>query len=198
MFTGIIEAISRISSVSGLKLQLDSPQGWETEVHSGDSIAINGCCLTVVETGPQLAFDLSEETIAKTNLGTLQPGTFVNLERAMNANGRFDGHIVQGHVECLGQLQIIEEEPGSHLLTFSVPLKTQKWMIEKGSITVNGISLTLFDLNPSQESVTFRVAIIPHTWTATTLQFAKVGDLVNIEFDLIAKYVQRMLATGQA
>lgn len=193
MFTGIIEATSTVAHQGNLSLDIATPLGWETEVCVGDSIAINGCCLTVAEMAASLRFRLSEETVSRTNLGTLQPGDTVNLERAMRANGRFDGHVVQGHVDGVGRLELIQPEPGSHVLTFSAPLHGQKWMIEKGSITVNGISLTLFNIKPQADRVLFSVSIIPHTWQVTHLNKMKLGDAVNLEFDLIAKYVENLV-----
>lgn len=183
MFTGIIEQVGRVRSLDGFRLEVDADFA---DVRLGESIAVNGCCLTVVGDAP-LAFDLSEETLRKTSLGDLQTDSQVNLERAMMAGDRFGGHVVQGHVDTTTEIDAFEVHEGSTMIRFRVP-GDGRYMIEKGSITLDGISLTIVNLQPD----TFEVWIIPHTWTHTNLHRRLIGDRVNVEFDMIAKYLERL------
>jgi riboflavin synthase len=192
MFTGIIEALGTVEALipdegTNLTFQLRCP--FTNELRVDQSLSHNGVCLTVTsvqdETYTVTAVD---ETLKKTNLGTLQVGDRVNLERCLSANGRFDGHIVQGHVDGTGRCTHIEDAGGSWLFDFSFE-STQNIVVEKGSICVNGVSLTVFNATDSS----FRVAIIPYTYQHTTFQYLRVGDAVNLEFDVIGKYVQRLL-----
>lgn len=188
MFTGIVEALGRVRSLSDgvLVLDVDAPLGPDP-VKEGESIAVNGCCLTVV--GSELRFDLSPETLARTSLGDLVPGSIVNLERAMRADGRFGGHIVQGHVDATGEVACITPSDNSTIFRFRVAAGSEKYLIDKGSITVDGISLTVVEPNGRE----FDTWIIPHTLANTNLHERRVGDRVNLEFDALARYIERLL-----
>jgi riboflavin synthase len=190
VFTGIIEALGRVRSLEDgvLLVDLDEELGPDP-VQIGESIAVNGCCLTVTP-GPGLRFDLSTETLDRTSLGTLHPGARVNLERAMRADGRFGGHVVQGHVDATGEFLEATPSGNSTVVRFRVPTGMERYLIDKGSITVDGISLTV--VNPTENE--FEVWVIPHTLTNTNLGERKPGDRVNLEFDAIARYVERLLA----
>jgi riboflavin synthase len=189
MFTGIIEGLGTVRSVENGVLLLEVVRGFESEPWKiGESVAVNGCCLTVVESESGLRFDLSPETLSRTSLGALRAGAKVNLERAMRADGRFGGHIVQGHVDATGEVVTITPRDNAIIFRFSTPTEFSRYLIDKGSITVDGISLTVVDL----QSSTFDVWVIPHTIEETNLDERKPGDKVNLEFDLIAKYVEKM------
>jgi riboflavin synthase len=192
MFTGIIEARGTVSALENNKGNLDlwvsSPISHELKIDQ--SVSHNGICLTVVELrdGAHRVTAI-EETLRKTNLGAIQTGDIVNLERCMPANGRFDGHIVQGHVDQTGECVSVKEENGSWLFEFRYKPNAQNIIVEKGSICINGISLTAFDAADDK----FKVAIIPYTFDNTNIQSIKVGTLVNLEFDIVGKYVARLL-----
>ncbi|MFI5387068.1 MAG: riboflavin synthase [Fimbriimonadales bacterium] len=200
MFTGIIEGLGKVQWVEAgvLVLAPDRELGPDP-VRVGESIAVNGCCLTVVALGPRqpggeggqtgLRFDLSPETLARTSLGTLSRGSHVNLERAMRADGRFGGHIVQGHVDATGEVVSVTPSDNSTVIRFCVPPGSEKYLIDKGSIAVDGISLTVVE--PADRE--FDTWIIPHTIANTNLGERKPGDRVNLEFDSIARYVDRLL-----
>jgi len=161
------------------------------DVAIGDSIAINGCCLTVVAIdGQSLTFQAGSETLSRTNLGELKPGSPVNLERSLQVGQRLGGHYVSGHVDALGKVDERNDDGEWAEFWFRVPAKLTKQMAPKGSVTVDGISLTLVNV----ESERFSVALIPHTLDATTLGGRQVGDQVNIETDLLAKYVESQMA----
>lgn len=192
MFTGIIEALGQVVAVreenTNKHFTMRAP--FTQELKIDQSLAHNGVCLTVVsiqeDTYTVTAID---ETLKKTNLNNLTQNSLVNLERCMQANGRFDGHVVQGHVDQTGICEEVRDENGSWLFTFSYDPSLGNVTVEKGSICVNGISLTCFN---SQEG-RFSVAIIPYTYEHTNLQQVKKGDTVNLEFDIIGKYVARLL-----
>lgn len=192
MFTGIIENLGEVEAIEqlGTNKRLRVKSDLSAELKIDQSIANNGVCLTVVECNDvSYTVDAVSETIAKTNLGTWKLGDKVNLERCMQLNGRLDGHIVQGHVDQTAKVKEIKNENGSWLFTFQLNGDT-KLIVEKGSICVNGVSLTAFNLRDDS----FSVAIIPYTYEHTNFHSLKPGDLVNIEFDIIGKYVQRMQA----
>ena len=198
MFTGLIEDVGTVVAVEknphGPKLEIASARVSET-VQMGESIAVNGCCLTVSSRrGNQLVFDLLEETLGRTNLKTLRRDDCVNLERALAADGRLGGHFVQGHVDCSVRILSLKEIGADWRLEVELPFEFAKYVVEKGSIAVNGISLTVAEV--SEKS--FAVWIIPHTRAQTNLAFARADDLVNLEFDLIAKYVERILTADAA
>lgn len=202
MFTGLIEGLGTIKQLeqeaSGLLVVVTIPQEMlqETTYGSsgiGDSVAINGCCLTIMEIdGDCWSFQAGSETLSRTNLGQLSVGSPVNLERALPAHGRLGGHFVQGHVDGLGQVAEIDRDGDWIKMWFQVPSELARGMVEKGSVTVDGISLTVVDA----EADRFSVALIPHTLSVTTLGIRDVGDAVNIETDILGKYVAKMLATN--
>ena len=194
MFTGIIESTGcveelRETEVPGaFVLVLRTPLA--AELRTGDSLANNGCCLTVArKTGSTVAFDLLAETLRRTNLGLLKPGDLVNLERPLPVTGRFDGHIVQGHIDATGEVLAIEPAGRDRRIQISFPSEFAHYVVSKGSIAVNGISFTVAEV----EQGSFAVWIIPHTWEVTNLHALSRGAKVNLEFDLIAKYVERMM-----
>lgn len=194
MFTGIVEYLGEVESLTitpeGGGLTLRGVE-FADDLVLGESVAINGCCLTVVENGAgRVHFDLLKETLRLTNLGDLKPGTAVNLERAMRADARLSGHFVQGHVDTAGTVLVYEKSGQDHQLTISLPEEGKRLVVLKGSITVNGMSLTVAQL----ESDRFTIWITPHTHAITTLAQTVAGDKVNLEFDMIAKQVERLLA----
>lgn len=187
--TGLIDAIDRMPS-GGVQLSVRAPM-IEAGVRLGDSIAVNGCCLTVAAMNSGLfRFDLLQETLARTSLGSLAPGGRVNLERALAAGGRLGGHFVQGHIDGTSEILRIEPVGADVRLEVALPAEGVRYLVPKGSIAVDGISLTVAELHTDR----FVLWIIPHTLEATNLGTRKVGDLVNLEYDLLAKYVERMLA----
>ena len=185
MFTGIVEELGTVGSRNGSRLRINSTTVLEGS-DLGASIAVNGCCLTVVATDGSSYWDadVSDETYSRTNLGSLQAGDVVNLERPMALGDRLGGHMVLGHVDAVGH--VVSPAPD---LVIRIPRDLMHLIVEKGSVTVDGISLTAFDLSAD----TFRVAVIPHTTAVTTLGVRKVGDAVNIEMDVLAKHVQRLV-----
>jgi len=190
VFTGIIQARGEVIERNGSRLLIESPAAWPDDPWQlGESIAINGCCLTLVDSTSGLAFDVSEETYERTNLGSLHVGSMVNLERAMRPIDRFGGHIVQGHVDAVGQVTNIELLEDSWRFEFQVSTELSRYLVHKGSITLNGISLTVNEPHCGS----FWVAVIPHTFEVTTLGNLKPGDAVNVEFDILAKHVERLL-----
>ena len=207
MFTGLIEEVGEIievrSSDSGTQLrpQVASPRkasvlqiaasGIAKKVRSGDSIAVNGCCLTLTSRrGDRLTFDLLEETIACTNLKKLRRSDQVNLERALPAEGRLGGHFVQGHIDCVSPIVAFDKKGADFRLEVELPAESAQYVARKGSIALNGISLTVAEVLPKS----FVVWIIPYTKRHTNLNRAQAGDLLNVEFDILAKYVDRALA----
>ncbi len=195
MFTGIIEEVGRVAAVEelggGRRLTLEA--SFAPELRVDQSVAVNGACQTVIAAGGQ-AFSVVavEETLAKTNLGALGAGDRVNLERAMPAGGRLDGHLVQGHVDATGEVARIEPLADSWLVRVRYPERFAPYLIPVGSVTLDGIALTVARL----EDEALTVAIIPHTWTRTTVADWQPGRVVNLEFDLIGKYVVRALERG--
>ncbi len=193
MFTGIVENIARIENLEreGSNLHLWLECGFINELKIDQSISHNGVCLTVVEIGEKsYKVTAIDETLKKTNLGQLSISSKVNLERCMRFNDRLDGHIVQGHVDQTAVLKSIENENGSFLLTFEYDeASSGNVTVPKGSICINGVSLTVV----KSEVGLFSVAIIPYTWENTNLHTLKLGDLVNLEFDIIGKYIQRLM-----
>lgn len=196
MFTGIVEEVGKVARATDhakgrrLSITAESVDG----LPLGASIAVNGVCLTAVSTDKgEVTVDVIPESLARTNLGQLAVGDTVNLERPMPADGRFDGHIVQGHVDGTGTVASITEEDGGVTVTIGTPDGLLAYLVEKGSVTVDGVSLTVARLSESS----FSVALIPHTLEATTLGLRKVGDVVNLEADVLAKYVERLLKAGK-
>jgi riboflavin synthase len=194
MFTGIIEAAGVVTGIerteAHARLSVALPDEVVEDVTIGDSIAINGVCLTVVDRKDKtVAFDAVFETMRKTALGHLAEGDTVNIERPMPANGRFDGHIVQGHVDATGSIASIRQIDNSFMIYIDVPRDLMRYIVPKGSVAVDGISLTVVDAADR----TFSVSIIPHTWEVTNLNAKRAGDPVNIETDVIGKYVERLV-----
>jgi riboflavin synthase len=193
MFSGIIETTGTITAVeqtnAGAQLTLTTPLPL-AEVSLGESICINGTCLTVTEIGTTtLSFDVSAESLRRTNLGNLTVGDQVNLERSLRMSDRLSGHVVSGHVDGVGQVDSIVPEGDSFLYTFAIPSELSRYLVEKGSIAVDGISLTVFHCIPTR----FSCAIIPHTHHITTLHRRKPGDHVNIEVDMQGKYIEKFV-----
>lgn len=194
MFTGIIASTGTVDSVepSGgdLRLTINSGKLDLSDVKLGDSIAINGVCLTVVDiNGTQLAFDVSNETLDRTSLGQATPGSNVNLEKAMAVGDRLGGHIVSGHVDGLGKVSEMAPSARSVKFRFDVPANLERYIAEKGSITIDGTSLTVNQVGPGW----FEVNIIPHTMQETIMSDYQTGTVVNLEVDLIARYLERLL-----
>jgi riboflavin synthase len=188
MFTGIIEATGKVESIrsegTNLLIRLSCP--FTAVLKPDQSLAHNGVCLTVTETDTAFySVTLIKETLERSNLGSLKAGDIVNLERCMQVGDRLDGHIVQGHVDQTGIIEKIENAEGSYKFSISYDQKSGHLTVPKGSITVNGVSLTVVDSNPG----IFSVAIIPYTWEHTTFHQLKAGDSVNLEFDIIGKYI---------
>ena len=193
MFTGIIEEIGTVSNITkiqgGLRIQFKAP-GIVNEIKIDDSIAVNGICLTVTEIkSPDFFVDAVGATITKTSVGGFSKGTKVNLERAMKADSRFDGHFVQGHVNGIATIEEIKKLGENYYVRVKVPEKLDKYFIEEGSVAIDGISLTIADIKNNL----LGFSIIPHTWQKTNLQFKNKGDAVNIEIDMLAKYVEKFL-----
>jgi riboflavin synthase len=194
MFTGIIAAIGRVEAVepSGgdLRLSIDAGKLDLTDVKLGDSIAINGVCLTVVSIEQTvLGFDISNETLDRTSLGQATPGSSVNLEKAMAVGERLGGHIVSGHVDGLGKVALMETSARSVKFRFAVPASLERYIAQKGSICIDGTSLTVNLVGPGW----FEVNIIPHTMQETIISDYREGTVVNLEVDLIARYLERLL-----
>lgn len=196
MFTGIVETTAEVTGItpsgSSLVFRLKSPIA--PELKADQSVSHNGVCLTIEETeGDTYRVTAIHETLLKTNLDSLQTGDRVNLERCLKSDGRFDGHIVQGHVDQTAVCTAITDLNGSWQLDFEYDASTGNVTVEKGSVCVNGISLTVFNSRPGR----FSVAIIPYTWENTGIKHLHVGDTVNLEFDIIGKYVARLLQPFQ-
>jgi riboflavin synthase len=194
MFTGIVEELGQVRSITpnegGARLVIAARRVLD-DVVLGASIAVNGCCLTVVAFDSETwAADAVIETLARTNLGDLAPGAPVNLERPVRLADRLGGHLVQGHVDATGTVRERAPQPdGSTLVTFAAPAEVLRYVVHKGSITVDGVSLTV----ARRDDASFAVALIPHTLEVTTLGTRAVGHRVNLEIDLIAKYVEQLL-----
>jgi riboflavin synthase len=192
MFTGIIESTGKIKSIAkeGSNVHLYVQSTLSNELKIDQSIAHNGMCLTVVEVGADWhKVTAIEETLQRSNLGDLKTGDLVNLERAMAAGSRLDGHIVQGHVDQTATCIKVKEADGSWIFTFSLPENRSHLLVDKGSICINGVSLTV--VSPTKDQ--FSVAIIPYTWEHTTFKTLKEGDTVNLEYDILGKYIARYM-----
>lgn len=195
MFTGLVEGRGRVTGLTpegaGVLLVIDPPREMQVPPSAiGDSIAINGCCLTLVAVSRgSWAFQAGSETLSRTNLGQLQPGDAVNLERSLIATARLGGHFVQGHVDGVGTVDAVEREGEWTTMWFRTPPRLSRQMVSKGSVAVDGVSLTLVAV----EAERFSIALIPHTLAATTLGLRNPGDAVNIETDILGKYIEKML-----
>lgn len=196
MFTGIIEETgivkSFIKNSNGADITIQCEKVLQ-DTKIGDSIAINGCCQTVVALGNDFfRANVSDETLNVTNFNLLKSGTPVNLERALTPTSRMGGHIVQGHVDCTGKFIKKEQLNDFYNLYFEIPTEQCKYVVKKGSIAINGISLTVADISGN----IFHIAVIPHTFAQTTLSSLKIGDLVNIETDILGKYIEKLLSVS--
>ena len=199
MFTGIVEAKGVLTNLEtgpdSAKLTIQSP-GCFSDIKLGDSIAVNGCCLTAVtNTADQFTVDVMKQTLALTNIGTLKVGAVVNLEKAMRVSDRLGGHIVQGHVDALATLNAINQGEDWYELIFEVPANYLKYLQPQGSVTLNGVSLTVAKLDDAARQLS--VWLIPETLKRTNLSDLKVGDQVNLEVDVLAKYVERIMKAGR-
>ena len=198
MFTGLVEGQARVVALieerPNIRLVLAPPElpsrSPADRVAIGDSIAINGCCLTVVSLDDgHWAFEAGEETLSRTNLGTLRVDDRVNIERSLTADARLGGHFVTGHIDSLGRVAMMDRDGEWVRMAFELPDGMTRGLVEKGSVAIDGISLTVCEVTPTE----FDVALIPHTLDVTTLGIRSVGDAVNIETDLLGKYVAKML-----
>ncbi|WP_067932237.1 riboflavin synthase [Alicyclobacillus kakegawensis] len=194
MFTGLVEEVARVVDIEpraqSVRIRMAAERVLE-DVRLGDSIAVNGVCLTVVAfDGRTFTADAVKETLRRSNLGRLRPGSRVNVERALRVGDRLGGHIVAGHVDAVGTLAARTQEGVATVLTISAPPSVLRYVVEKGSICVDGVSLTVMDVDDKG----FRVSIIPHTGAHTTLLDAKVGQEVNLEVDVLAKYLEKLAA----
>ena len=194
MFTGIVAAMGTVSAVAetatGRRIDISEPL-FLTDLALGDSVAVNGVCLTAVRTGEgKVSVDVVAESLSRSNLGALDVGSKVDLERPMPADGRFDGHIVQGHVDGVGEVLSIENEGDARRVRIGIPEGLARYVVEKGSITVDGVSLTVTAVGTEPW---FEIVLIPHTLKVTVLGLREVGDRVNLEVDVIAKYVERLM-----
>jgi len=193
MFTGLIDAVGEVADLtpipSGFRLRIRAP--FAPEVRPGDSVAVNGVCLTAtMRSDTEMSADIGPETARLTTLGSLTVGQRVNLERSMRADGRFGGHFVQGHVDGAGVVEQVREDGESRWITVSIPPSLEPFLIPKGSIALDGVSLTVATLREGS----FDVMIIPFTWTHTSLSSLRAGDRVNLECDMVGKYVARSVA----
>ncbi len=193
MFTGIIEEVGEIVNIShhakSSKITIGAKKIFD-DLALGDSISTNGVCLTVSDfTHSQFTADIMNESLSRSNLGNLRVGHFVNLERAMSVNGRFGGHIVSGHIDGTGKIINIKKEDNAIWYTIGTHKNIMNYIVEKGSIAIDGVSLTVADLTNSS----FKVSVIPHTISNTILNVKKIGDKVNLENDLFAKYIEKFI-----
>jgi len=197
VFTGLIEEVGKVKNIvrksSGLRLTIETKE-IHRETKVGDSVSVNGACLTVEETnGNELVFFVSGETLKRTNLKLLRVNDWVNLERALRLGDRIGGHLVQGHVDATTKILRIRKTGEEFVFSFQTPKDFHRFMVEKGSVAIDGISLTITNVTQT----TFSVTVVPHTFENTNLKFRKVGDTVNVEFDLIGKYVEKLINVPQ-
>lgn len=199
MFTGIVEAMGTVAQLSpgpaGGRMVVEHPLNGRLGI--GDSVSVNGCCVTVTErTDDRFASDLMGETLARTALGRLTVGDRVNLERALAADARLGGHLVQGHVDGVGVIEAVTPHDAWTVMAVTAGPHVAPYLVEKGSIAVDGTSLTVMGARPTGNGAVFEIGLIPHTLEVTVLGGRRVGDHVNLEADVIAKYVERLLAGG--
>ncbi len=195
MFTGIIEESGKVIIINkdskSAKIKIEASLVTE-DLNIGDSVAVNGVCLTIVEFSKKhLTAEAMHETLEKTSIRTLKPGDVVNLERALKADGRFGGHIVTGHVDGTGTILVKRKEGIAEIFDIAYPLEFKKYIAKKGSVAIDGISLTVVEINNDY----FRLSLIPHSLKMTTLGFKKAGDIVNIEIDVLARYIENLFTT---
>jgi riboflavin synthase len=190
MFTGIITYLGKVKKKTNTDLQITASEDLLHKLENGTSIAVDGICLTVIsKKTDSFSINFMPETAKKTNIQYFETDTLVNLELPATTDTLFSGHIVQGHVDGVTKIISIKPEGNSRIFTFSLPKELNKYLVEKGSIAVNGISLTVISVNETE----FTVGIIPHTWTNTMLHTTKDGDVVNLEVDALAKYIEKLI-----
>jgi len=190
MFTGIIKNLGKISEITEAKLVIDAGADFVAKLENGASVAIDGICLTAVNRDKNLfTVDVMPETVNRTNLKNLKNGDLINLEMPATPNSFLAGHIVQGHIDGTAKLESVTDDGNSRVLEFSIMQSISKYIVEKGSIAINGVSLTVI----KAENDRFTVGIIPHTWDQTMFKTFKVGDIANIELDVLAKYIERLI-----
>ncbi|MDO5451032.1 MAG: riboflavin synthase [Akkermansia sp.] len=197
MFTGLVECTGKVLAItpihSGARFTVEVP--FAAELALGDSVAVNGCCLTVdAVSATTVEFDLLTQTMRVTSLGALQVGSLCNLERAMGGTGRFGGHFVMGHIDSTARVTAIEPVGQDHRITISIPAEYAKYVIDKGSIAMDGVSLTIANITGATE---LEFWITPHTWQRTSMHTYAVGRVVNIEVDMLAKYVEKMFSVRE-
>lgn len=204
MFTGIVEEMGWVAKIDltpggqDARMRIDGPTV-TGDVGHGDSIAVNGVCLTVVEaSGTSFEVDVMGETLQRTTIGGWQPGAAVNLERSVTPAGRLGGHVVQGHIDGTARLAARDQHPAYDVLTFTVEATIAKYIAGKGAIAIDGVSLTVVAVQDTADGARFTIGIIPETQRATTLGAVEIGAAVNIEVDVMAKYVERLLTAGSA
>ncbi len=194
MFTGIITHSGKIKEKTTNRLIIEVNDDFQKKLTSGMSVAVNGICLTVVSYDERsFTIDFMPETAKRTNIQYLQKGKLVNLELPATSETFLAGHIVQGHIDAIGKITEIDKQENSYIFTFEIPENISKYIVEKGSIAVNGISLTVIEITDEY----FTVGIIPHTWKNTTLHTATIGDFVNLEVDVLAKYLEKLIAKSK-
>jgi len=199
MFTGIVQTtgkvISKTQTGDSFEFEISPEEDkYSEDIKTGESISVNGVCLTVTAIeNRSFKFTAVKETLSKTNLGELIAGDYLNLEKAMSINSKLDGHLVQGHVDTTGKVNRIIENTGSHEYFISFSSKFRDFIIKIGSISIDGVSLTIADIpEETDDSIEIKIAIIPHTFQVTAFQYLKEGDTVNIEFDMMGKYIKRI------
>ena len=193
MFTGLVEEVGKVVALKQhpehIQLMIQAPQ-LALHVKLGDSLAVNGCCLTVSQqTSQEMTFDLLAETLVRTNFSNIKPGDFINLETAVKPSTLLGGHFVSGHIDTTAAILTLEQLPTEWKLEIAIPTAYERYAANQGSMAVDGISLTIAESLPQK----VRFSVIPHTWHYTALSQKKVGDLVNLEFDLLAKYVEKII-----
>lgn len=200
MFTGIVEDVGSIGSIeqNGSSLVLQIKAKFASELTLGESVAVNGICLTVTKKDDaSFSADVTPETFRRTSLSLLSAGSPVNLERAMRADGRFGGHIVSGHIDGTGRLTAIRREDNAYNVFFRVEKPLFRYIIEKGSVALDGISLTVASVKNEGNYGEFSVAVIPHTWENTALKNKRVGSIINVECDVVGKYIEHFMSFGK-
>lgn len=200
MFTGIVEDVGSIGSIeqNGSSLVLQIKAKFASELTLGESVAVNGICLTVTKKDDaSFSADVTPETFRRTSLSLLSAGSPVNLERAMRADGRFGGHIVSGHIDGTGRLTAIRREDNAYNVFFRVEKPLFRYIIEKGSVALDGISLTVASVKNEGNYGEFSVAVIPHTWENTALKNKRVGSIINVECDVVGKYIEHFVNLGK-
>jgi riboflavin synthase len=201
MFTGIVETVGSVAELAAgpAGARIVVAHDLDGDLRIGDSVSVNGCCVTVTHLGDQgFAADLMGETLQRTALGALTAGAPVNLERALTAGSRFGGHIVQGHVDGVGTVTACTPHDAWTVMAVTAPGRLAPYLVEKGSVAVDGTSLTVIGVRPDGGEVVFEVGLIPHTLAVTVLGRRRPGDAVNLEVDVVAKYVERLLSAGVA